>query len=121
MGPRDQQDQSVPQDPLDFQVFLVHLQAHPDVMALWDPLEPQETKALQEILDHPVPQVSPVLQVSQLPPVVQALVQWSVLTHVSDPAHRHVAVAKCLKSRESSHVAAFKYPKKIRLRAALLL
>ena len=46
-----------------------------------------------------VPQVSPVLQVSRLPPAVPARAQWSAHTHASEPARHHVAnVAKCLET-----------------------
>lgn len=55
-----------------------------------------------------VPQVSPVLQVSRLPPAVPARAQWSAHTHASEPARHHVAnVAKVPgdRSLERGHVA----------------
>lgn len=106
--PKDHQDPMDRRDPLEPLVFLVHLASlvflehqlvHPDVMVPWDPLDLPEIKVALEMLDHPGPLVSLVPQVNQLPPVVPPHVLWSVLTHASDLAHRHVA-AKYLLARE---------------------
>jgi len=87
-------------DPSGFQAqsvfpdFLVLQQVPPDVTAPWDLQDPPETKARQAMLDHPDLPVFPVLQAPQLHHQCQAPAQSCVLTHASDPARRHVAVAE---------------------------
>lgn len=93
MALRDHQEQSVSLALLDYRVFLEHQLALPDVMDPWDPLDLPAVKAHLEMLDHPDPQVSLVLQVSQLLPAVPPPAPWFVPTHAFDPVRRHVAVA----------------------------
>jgi len=104
---KDHPDQMAPRGlpgPSDFQALSVFpdfpgpQQVPPDVMAPWDLQDPPETKARQAMLDHLDLPVFPVLQAPQLHHQCQALAQSCVLTHASDPARRHVAVAEYLKT-----------------------